>query len=75
MNKQVVQTVDAEIQGLAEQYAQNGINGLVVGVERRVRSPNSNLYLILDYAGNFITGNIAYLPEKVLSGPMVAFRS
>lgn len=68
MNKQVVQTVDAEIQGLAEQYAQNGINGLVVGVERRVRSPNSNLYLILDYAGNFITGNIAYLPEKVLSG-------
>lgn len=67
MNKQVVQTVDAEIQGLAEQYAQNGINGLVVGVERRVRSPNSNLYLILDYAGNFITGNIAYLPEKVLS--------
>ncbi len=67
MNKQVVQTVDAEIQGLAEQYAQNGINGLVVGVERRVRSPNSNLYLILDFAGNVITGNIAYLPEKVLS--------
>ncbi|MGH0000687.1 ATP-binding protein [Pseudovibrio ascidiaceicola] len=67
MNKQVVQTVDAEIQGLAEQYAQNGINGLVVGVERRVRSPNSNLYLILDYSGNVITGNIAYLPEKVLS--------
>ncbi|WP_093179526.1 HAMP domain-containing sensor histidine kinase [Pseudovibrio sp. Tun.PSC04-5.I4] len=67
MNKQVVQTVDAEIQGLAEQYAQNGINGLVVGVERRVRSPNSNLYLILDYSGNVITGNISYLPEKVLA--------
>lgn len=67
MNKQVVQTVDAEIQGLAEQYAQRGISGLVIGVERRIRSPNSNLYLILDYAGNVIAGNIAYLPEKVLS--------
>lgn len=66
MNRQVVQTIDAEIQGLAEQYAQNGINGLIVGVERRVRSPNANLYLIVDYAGNVITGNISYLPEKVL---------
>ena len=66
MSRQVIQTVDAEIQGLAEQYAQNGINGLIVGVERRVRTPNANLYLIMDYAGNVITGNISYLPEKVL---------
>ncbi|MTI17038.1 HAMP domain-containing histidine kinase [Rhodobacteraceae bacterium RKSG542] len=67
MSQQVIQTVDAETKGLSERYALTGINGLVQSIEDRVRRPDANLYLLVDFAGNYITGNISHLPTKFLA--------
>ncbi|MDD7909122.1 HAMP domain-containing sensor histidine kinase [Pseudovibrio exalbescens] len=66
MRDQVIQTVDADVNGLTEPYAFGGITGLAQAIERRVRQPNANLYLLVDFAGNLISGNISHLPTAVL---------
>jgi signal transduction histidine kinase len=69
MDAQIAQTVDTDITGLAEQYAQGGITQLVVAVERRSRQPGAGLYLVTTHAGEPIVGNIASLPPGVLDQP------
>lgn len=69
LNSQIGQTVDAEILGLAEQYETGGIRHLVDIVERRTRQPGSSLYLITNFAGQPLAGNIATLPPGVLDSP------
>jgi signal transduction histidine kinase len=65
--EQISQTVDADINGLAEQYGQGGIRQLVEVVERRARQPGGSLYLVTTYAGETIAGNVATLPAGVVS--------
>ncbi|WP_156971120.1 sensor histidine kinase [Beijerinckia mobilis] len=60
---QIGQTVDADITGLAEQYAQGGITRLVKIIEERTRQPGADLYLVTTHAGQPIAGNILSLPE------------
>ena len=64
---QIAQTVEVEITGLAEQYAQGGIRQLVESVERRSRQPGSSLYLVTSFAGQSLSGNITVLPAQVLA--------
>jgi signal transduction histidine kinase len=66
MAGQVVQTVDAEISGLADEYVRGGIRALVESVERRARRPDASLYLVTDFTGSAIAGNISRLPTVVL---------
>lgn len=66
MAGQVVQTVDAEISGLADEYVRGGIRALVESVERRARRPGASLYLVTDFTGSAIAGNISRLPTVVL---------
>lgn len=66
MARQVVQTIDAEINGLSEEYARGGVRSLVESIERRARRPGASLYLLVDFAGNAIVGNISRLPTIVL---------
>jgi len=66
MATQVVQTVDAEISGLADEYVRGGIRSLVESIDRRARRPDASLYLLTDFAGVSIAGNIARLPTIVL---------
>jgi signal transduction histidine kinase len=66
MESQVVQTVDAEITGLSEEYVRAGIRGVVESIERRARRPDASLYLLVDFSGNSIVGNISRLPTVVL---------
>ncbi|WP_417684595.1 ATP-binding protein [Roseibium sp.] len=66
MESQVVQTVDAEISGLSEEYLRGGVRALVESIERRSRRPDASLYLLIDFAGNSIVGNISRLPTVVL---------
>ena len=49
VDEQIGATVEAEINGLSEQYAQGGVRRLVDVVERRVRQPGASLYLCLLY--------------------------
>ena len=62
-------TIDAEIKGLAEQYATGGLRRIVGVIENRARQPGAALYLMTAPAGEKIAGNIDGVPPAVLSTP------
>src|SRR6187402_811097 len=57
ITEQITRTVDAEITGLAEQYAQGGIRRLVFVIDARARRPGSSLYLLSTFSGDGLAGN------------------
>lgn len=67
LDDQIVETVEAEIAGLAEQYRIAGIRRLVGIVDRRGRQPGASLYLVTNFAGERIAGNVGNLPAGVLA--------
>jgi len=66
MSEQVVQSVDSELKGLADVYVRGGVRDLVETIDGRSRHPDASLYLLTDFAGNALVGNIARLPTTVL---------
>ncbi|WOJ91562.1 ATP-binding protein [Methylocapsa polymorpha] len=69
LDEQIAQTVDADIAGLSEQYAQGGIRRLIDSIEKRARRPGAGLYLVTTFAGEPIAGNIIGLPPDLLNHP------
>jgi signal transduction histidine kinase len=67
VERQTEATLDAEITGLAEQYAQRGLSGLVqIVAARSAGDPGDRmLYLITDPDGRPLAGNIAGWPLGV----------
>ncbi|WP_205800130.1 HAMP domain-containing sensor histidine kinase [Microvirga terricola] len=66
LNDQFVSTIEAEINGLAEQYRNGGLRRLVNVVDRRSRAPGASLYLVTTFAGEKIAGNISALPPGAI---------
>ncbi|GAB2185020.1 sensor histidine kinase [Roseibium sp. LAB1] len=66
MSEQVVQSVDSELKSLADVYVRGGVRDVVETIDRRSRHPDASLYLLVDFAGNALVGNIARLPTTVL---------
>ncbi len=66
VDNQIVETIEAEIGGLADQYRAAGIRRLVAIVERRSRQPGASLYLVTSFAGERIAGNVGSLPAGTL---------
>jgi signal transduction histidine kinase len=66
MSEQVVQSVDSELKTLADVYVRGGVRDLVETIDTRSRHPDASLYLLVDFAGNALVGNIARLPTTVL---------
>lgn len=60
------QTIEAEANGLSEQYEIGGVRRLGAIIETRSRRPGSTLYLLTDSAGEPLAGNVAQLPLGVL---------
>lgn len=60
------QTIEAEANGLSEQYQTGGVRRLGAIIEARSRQPGSSLYLLTDGAGEPLAGNVAQLPSGVL---------
>ncbi len=60
------QTIEAEANGLAEQYELGGVRRLGSAIEARSREPGSALYLLTNSAGEPLAGNISQLPPGVL---------
>ncbi len=60
--RQTDQTIRAEVGGLAEQYRQGGIRRLVATVAARSVRSGSSLYLVTDFTGQRIAGNINAIP-------------
>ena len=65
-NEQIVETIEAEIGGLAEQYRTAGIRRLVAIVDRRSRQPGASLYLLTTFQGERIAGNVGSVPPGAL---------
>jgi signal transduction histidine kinase len=67
IERQTEETLKADITGLAEQYAERGLSGLVqIVAARSAGSPgDANLYLVTDPQGRPLAGNIAGWPEGV----------
>jgi signal transduction histidine kinase len=61
------ETVDAEVNGLIDQFRTGGIRRLVTSVEQRTRRPGSSLYLVTTFVGDALAGNVARLPASVLT--------
>lgn len=69
LSDQFTSTIDAEINGLSEQYRLGGLRRLVNIVERRSRAPGASLYLVTTNAGEKIAGNVAALPPGAIDNP------
>jgi signal transduction histidine kinase len=69
ITEQITETVDAELQGLTEQYRQGGIRRLVFAIEGRARRPGSSLYLLTTAAGEGVAGNVGSLATGILDNP------
>jgi signal transduction histidine kinase len=69
LDRQLEATIATEINSLAEQYRRGGLRQLVSSVELRARRPSASLYLVADFSGRTIVGNVADLPLAVLNLP------
>src|SRR6266568_3029092 len=69
ITEQITETVDTEIEGLAEQYRQGGIRRLVFAIEGRARRPGSSLYLLTTAAGEGLAGNVGSLATGIIDNP------
>lgn len=69
IDDQIAKTLDAEVNGLSEQYRQGGIRRLVFVVEQRARQPGASLYLVTNFAGQAMAGNISDVEPGILERP------
>jgi signal transduction histidine kinase len=69
LDDQIVSTIEAEINGLSEQYRVGGIRRLITVVERRSREPGASLYLVTTPSGERVVGNIGAVPPGTLDRP------
>lgn len=69
MERQTRETIDAETQGLAEQYRLLGLGGLVRIINNRVSTERArdSLYLLADQALAPVAGNLSHWPADELS--------
>src|SRR5436190_10965524 len=67
VERQTEATLDAEITGLAEQYSQRGLSGLIQIVAARSAGDRGDamIYLVTDPDGKPLAGNIAAWPAGV----------
>lgn len=65
--RQLNDTIEAEVQGLAEQYRIGGVLRLIQVIDERTRNPSSSLYLVTDPGGNRLAGNVASVPASAWS--------
>lgn len=57
LDSQITETIETEINALADQYRQGGVRRLISIMERRGRQSGSFLYLLVDQRGDSVTGN------------------
>jgi len=67
IDEQIAQTIDADISGLYEQFAQGGMNRLIASIEKRSRRPGAQLYLVTNPEEEAVAGNVTGLPVGVMS--------
>ncbi len=67
LDEQADETIAAEVQGIAEQYALNGTPGVLAIIKNRSRLDTGGLYLLATPVGKRMAGNLRSLPANVLN--------
>ena len=67
VHQQIQETIDTEVNSLAEVYARGGIRRFAATLDWRARQPGSNIYLLTTAQGETLAGNIAELPGALSS--------
>ncbi|MEM7566441.1 MAG: ATP-binding protein [Pseudomonadota bacterium] len=67
LREQLQETVEADTAGLIDQYESGGIRGLTNALQRRSLQPDANLYLVTNFAGQPLAGNVRNVPGYVLA--------
>ncbi|WP_038036747.1 HAMP domain-containing sensor histidine kinase [Thermopetrobacter sp. TC1] len=67
LDEQADETIAAEVQGIAEQYALNGTPGVLAVIKNRTRLDTGGLYLLATPVGKRLGGNLKSLPANVLN--------
>lgn len=77
LSRQLNQTIDAELKGLAEQYRAGGRDQLVRIVAQRSRTPGNSLYLVADRNEKQLAGNLSAVSPQLWDsvGPVEFFYS
>ncbi|MGH6864947.1 MAG: sensor histidine kinase [Methyloceanibacter sp.] len=65
LSRQLNETIDAELKGLAEQYKAGGLDQLVRTVADRSETPGVSLYLVADGKGNQLAGNLSAVSPQL----------
>ena len=65
LSRQLNQTIDAELKGLAEQYRAGGRDQLVRIVAQRSRAPGNSLYLVADRNEKQLAGNLSAVSPQL----------
>ena len=69
VSRQIDSTIEVEITGLAEQYNQRGMMGLLAAIERRSAAPDgSGVYLLSDARLRPLAGNLDRWPDAPIDG-------
>lgn len=68
IERQVAETVGAELRGLADQYRTEGINGLLAAVNRRsgLDGATESIYLLADAEAQPLAGNLGSWPAEAV---------
>ena len=66
LEQQTENTIEAEVQGFAEQYRLRGLNGILDTVRRRSRAEEDSVYLLTNQIGRRLAGNLASLPQQAV---------
>ena len=64
LTNKVVETLEAEVTGLREQFQAGGAERLAAIVAQRSSQPGSSLYLLVDAAGRKVAGNLNRVPPE-----------
>ena len=64
---QINQSIEDEIQELDEAYRFGGMPRLISLVNFRSQTPGAGLYLITDFSGNPVAGNVGWVDDSVLA--------
>jgi len=66
IEQQTDDTIAAEVRGIAEQYQQRGIAGVIDTVNRRSQDGSGALYIFTNALGRRMAGNLASLPVEAV---------
>ncbi len=64
LERQTDDTIRAEILGLADQYRERGLDGMIETIQRRSREDTSSIYLLTAPSGQPVAGNLNALPPQ-----------